>query len=149
MSGLPWWLSSKESACSAGDAGAMGSIPGSGRSPGGGNGSLLQYSCLENPMDGGAWWATVNGITESDTTEATEYSTAHRYVPSLSNLPPIPATPSHPSVVTEPQVELPVLYRSFPLAICFIYGNAYVSTLFSQFIPPSPFPPMSLFLLCK
>ena len=46
----------KASACNAGD---LGSIPGSGRSPGEGNGHPLQYSCLENPMDGGAWWATV------------------------------------------------------------------------------------------
>ena len=56
----------KVSACSAGD---LGSIPGSGRSPGEGNGNPLQYSCLENPMDGGAWWAIVHGVTESDMTE--------------------------------------------------------------------------------
>ena len=55
---LPWWLSSKESACNAGDPG---SIPGLGRSPGEGNGDPLQYSCLENPMDRGAWWAPVCG----------------------------------------------------------------------------------------
>ena len=42
-------------------------IPGSGRSPGGGHGTLLQYSCLENPMDRGAWWATVHGVTKSQT----------------------------------------------------------------------------------
>ena len=53
---------SKESACSAGDSG---SILGSGRSPGEGNGNPLQYSCLENPMDGGAWWATVHGVAKS------------------------------------------------------------------------------------
>ena len=46
---------------SARNAGDLGSIPGSGRSPGEGNGNPLQYSCLENPMDGGAWWATVHG----------------------------------------------------------------------------------------
>ena len=50
---------SKESACNAGD---LGSIPGSGKSPGEGNGNPLQYSCLENPMDRGAWWATVHGV---------------------------------------------------------------------------------------
>ena len=42
----------------------LGSIPGSGRSPGEGNGKPLQYSCLENPMDGGAWWNTVHGTTK-------------------------------------------------------------------------------------
>ena len=52
----------KESACNAGD---LGSIPGSGRSPGEGNGNPLQYSCLENPMYGGAWWATVHGVAKS------------------------------------------------------------------------------------
>ena len=52
------------SACNAGD---LGSIPGSGRSPGEGNDTPLQYSCLENPMDGGAWWVTVYGVTESQT----------------------------------------------------------------------------------
>ena len=50
---------------SASNAGDLGSIPGSGRSPGEGNGNPLQYSCLENPMDGGAWWATVHGVTKS------------------------------------------------------------------------------------
>ena len=53
---------SKESACNAGDPGL---IPGSGRSSGEGNGNPLQYSCLENPTDGGAWWATVHGVTKS------------------------------------------------------------------------------------
>ena len=43
----------------------VGLIPGSGRSPEGGNGNLLQYSCLENPMDRGVWWATVRGVAES------------------------------------------------------------------------------------
>ena len=47
--------------------GDLGSIPGSGRSPGEGNGNPLQYSCLENPMDGEAWWATVHGVAKSQT----------------------------------------------------------------------------------
>jgi len=59
---LPPWLRGKESACNAGYAD---SIPGSGRSPGEGHGNPLQYSCLENPMDRGAWWATVHGVTKS------------------------------------------------------------------------------------
>ena len=59
--GLLQWLSSGEFACSAGDTGDMSSIPGSRRSPGEGNGNPLQYSCLENPRDRGAWWATVHG----------------------------------------------------------------------------------------
>ena len=54
--GFPGGSEVKASAC---NAGVLGSIPGSGRSPGEGNGNPLQYSCLENPMDGGAWWATV------------------------------------------------------------------------------------------
>ena len=52
----------KESACNAGD---MGLIHGPGRSPGEQNGYPLQYSCLENPMDRGAWWAIVHGVTKS------------------------------------------------------------------------------------
>ena len=56
---------SKESACSAGDTGDTGSIPGSGRSPGGGHGNAFQYSCLENPMDRGDWQTTVHGLTKS------------------------------------------------------------------------------------
>jgi len=53
--GLSWWLSSKESPCSAGDSGDVGLIPGSGRSSGKGNDNPLLYSCLGNPMDRGAW----------------------------------------------------------------------------------------------
>ena len=54
----------KASACNAGD---LGLVPGWGRSPGEGNSTPLQYSCLENPMDGEAWWATVHGVAESRT----------------------------------------------------------------------------------
>ena len=60
----------KNPPANAGDTRDEGSIPGLGRSPGVGNGNTLQYSCLENPMDRGAWWATVHGVTkEMDTTE--------------------------------------------------------------------------------
>ena len=65
--GFPGGSDSKQSACNAGD---LGSIPASGRSPRGGNGNPLQYSCLDNPMDRGAWWATVHRVTKlSDMTE--------------------------------------------------------------------------------
>ena len=60
----------------AGDLRDAGLILGSGRSPGGGHGNPLQYSYLENPMDRGAWRATAHGVTESDTTEVTQHSTA-------------------------------------------------------------------------
>ena len=60
---LPWWLGNgKESFCNAGD---LGSIPGLGRCPGEGNGYPLQYSCLENPMDRGAWQAIAHGVAKS------------------------------------------------------------------------------------
>ena len=65
IQGLPRCLSGKESVCNVGDTG---SVPGSGRSPGEGNGNSLQYSCLENPMDRGAWRATVHqGLQKSQT----------------------------------------------------------------------------------
>ena len=59
-------LDGKESACNEGDPGL---ILGEGKSPGEGNGNPLQYSGLENPMDGGAWWATVYGVTDQDLTD--------------------------------------------------------------------------------
>ena len=60
--GLPGGSEGKASACNAGD---LGSIPGLGRPPGEGNGNPLQYSCLEIPMDGGAWRATAHGVSKS------------------------------------------------------------------------------------
>ena len=60
--GFPGGSDGKESACNVGD---LGLIPGLRRSPGGGHGNSLQYSCLENPMDRGAWWVTVHVVTKS------------------------------------------------------------------------------------
>ena len=57
----------KNPPANAWNTGDLGSIPGLGRSPGGGNGNPLQYSCLGNPMDRGAWWATVHGVAKSQT----------------------------------------------------------------------------------
>ena len=71
-------LNGKESACDVGDPDL---IPGSERSPGGGHGNPLQYSCLGNSMDRGAWWATVMGRKESDTTkQLTQLSLTHPQV---------------------------------------------------------------------
>ena len=64
MKDFPGGSDGKKSACNAGD---QGSIPQLGRSPGGGYGNSLQYSCLQNPMDRGAWWATVHGVANSQT----------------------------------------------------------------------------------
>ena len=70
----------KESACSAGDTGDMGPIPGLGRSPGEGNGNLFQYSCRENPMDRGGWLATVHRVhKELDMTERLTNTHAHAH----------------------------------------------------------------------
>ena len=60
--GAKWGLSGKQSACNSGDTGP---IPRLGRSPGGGHGNPLQYSCLENPMERGAWWATVHRMAKT------------------------------------------------------------------------------------
>ena len=76
---LPCWLSDKESACNAGDESL---IPGSGRSSGGGNGNPLQYSCLENPMNGGAWQGTVHWVAKS----WTQLSDFYFHIMSLSFL---------------------------------------------------------------
>ena len=65
--GPPQLLSSKEFICNAGDSGDMALVPGLGRSPGGVHGNPLQYSCLENPMDRGAWWATVHRVSKYQT----------------------------------------------------------------------------------
>ena len=61
----------KKLPANAGDIRDTGSVPGSGRSPGGGHGNPLQFSCLENPIDRGTWQAAVHRVAESDTTEAT------------------------------------------------------------------------------
>ena len=66
-SGLEFSVWHKESACNSGATEDVGSIPGWERSPGGGRGNPLQYSCWKNPMDSGVWWATVHRVTNSQT----------------------------------------------------------------------------------
>ena len=65
MSIILWASLVAQMVVSACNAGELGSVPGLGRSPGEGNGNPLQYSCLENSMDRGAWWATVHGVAKS------------------------------------------------------------------------------------
>ena len=67
--GFPGGAVVKNLPANAEDAREASSVPGSGRSPGGGNGNLLQFSCLENPTDGGTWQTTVHNVAELDTTE--------------------------------------------------------------------------------
>ena len=67
LEGFPGGSGVKNPSTNAGDTGDLSSIPGLGRSPGGGNGNTVQYSCLENPMERGAWWATVHGVAKSQT----------------------------------------------------------------------------------
>ena len=79
---FPGGLDSKASACNAGN---LDSIPGLGRSTGEGNGNPVQYSCLENPMEGGAWWATVNGVIKS-WTRLSDLTSLHIYIYICINL---------------------------------------------------------------
>ena len=67
LEGFPGGSGVKNPSTNAGDTGDLSSIPGLGRSPGEGNGNPLQYSCLGNPIDGGAWWASVYGLAQSQT----------------------------------------------------------------------------------
>ena len=67
LMGFPGGSMVKNPPANAGDTGDLGSITGLGRSPGVGNGNPLQYSCLENSMDRGAWWPTVHGVAKSQT----------------------------------------------------------------------------------
>ena len=80
-------------------SGNLGSIPGLGRCPGGGNGSSLQYSCLENPMDRGAWWAIVHEVTKSQTW-------LNRYTTTTTDL-------------VKPQLTSTVIVKEHPMRCCF------------------------------
>ena len=101
LNGLPQWFSGKESACNVGAAGDASSIPGLGRSPGGGHGNPLQYSCQDNPMDRGTSNAAVHGVAkELDTTEsaharARTHTHTHTHTHTDSHTPPHRKLRSH------------------------------------------------------
>ena len=83
--GFPDGSVSKESSCNAGQTGDKDLIPGSGRSPGEGNGNPPQFSCLENPMDRGAWWAAVHGVPKSRTPLKQPSMQSHKQVARFAN----------------------------------------------------------------
>ena len=83
--GLPGGVKVKNPPSNAGDIRDMDLIPRSGRFPGRGHGNPIQYSCLENPMDRGAWRATVHSIAESDMTESTCTHT-HKYIRNITEV---------------------------------------------------------------
>ena len=93
MKGFPDSSAGKESTCNAGD---LGLIPGLGRSPEEENGNPLQYSCLENPMDGGAWLATVHGVAKSRTRLTESESEVAQLCPTLCD--PMDCSPPGSSV---------------------------------------------------
>ena len=106
ISGLPRWFRGKEPAC---NAGAPGSVPGLGRSPGGGQSTLLQSSCLENPMDGEPGGLQSMGSHRVRHDWTTEHQ-HHSYTSSLSSLPLTPTPPL--CIITEHQTKLPGSYSS-------------------------------------
>ena len=122
--GFPGGSEVKASACNEGD---LDSIPGSGRSPGEGNGNPLQYSCLENPMDVGAWWATVHGVAKSWTRLSdftfTFYITIQIY---------FYITVSIPSSESNKEVQLACIPQEMPLSL-----DSY-QILDQKFAPLSP-----------
>ena len=81
------FLGSSDGKASAYNAGDPGVIPGSGRSPGEGNGTPLQYSCLENPMDRGVWWATIHGVAKS-WTQLSDFTSLHFRLAKVFNFDP-------------------------------------------------------------
>ena len=122
LHGLRRWLNGKESACQWGDPGNTGSIPGLGRSPGLGNGSPLQYSCLENSMDRGAWWAAVHRVAKSKAQLSMHACTyTHTFcMRHLSVLPYYLCNHLYPYML---------MYIYFMLSIIFLYYFAYFVAL--------------------
>ena len=120
----------KASVCNAGDPGL---IPGLGRSPGEGNGSPLQYSCLENPMDGGAWWATVHGVAKSQT-RLSDFTSLHTQKQGRHHCPLV--TPPYKMTIpceSESHVVFPLLFL-----FCFlVFTKNFAELCIHHFVPLS------------
>ena len=114
--GFPGDSNSKESACNVGDPG---SEPGLGRSPGEGNGNPLQYSCLENLMDRGAWWATVHGVTKSWTRLSDLHFPCVRWIPIMF-------------IFLWPKVTPPLKYWTLDLVISPVFDFKSVGPLVTE-----------------
>ena len=133
--GVPCWLSGKESTCNSGATGDASSITGLGRSPGEEHGNPLQYSCLENPMDKGARWATVHRVTKSQIRMKRPSTHTHivaleclvnycgtmmwisymyTYIPSSWDLSPWPLHPPIPPIFLPCPIPPPSLLYRFP-----------------------------------
>ena len=121
-------LNGKESACNVGD---LGLIPGSGRSPAEGNGNSLQYSCLENSMDRGAWWATVRGVSKNRTWLSDyhffSWSLVHIQVPSrgLETNAAWAALPHHPGRMLSCRASLDTFNKETSNNVV-VYGRAKI-----------------------
>ena len=140
----------KNPPANAGDIRDASSVPGYGRSPGGGHGNLLQYSCLENPMDRGAWQAPVHRFTKSWT--PLRQVSMHAYICPLSlKSPSHPPTPPHPfkwsqstrlssQCHTATSLQLPILHKVMYMFLCYSLNASYPllpqlsTSLFSAFL---------------
>ena len=124
-------LAVKNPPVNAGDIRDTGSIPGLGRSPGGSYGNPLQYSCLEHPMNRGAWWAAVQRVAESDTTKVTEH--AHMHTLLINNVVTISGGQQRNSAVCIhvsilPQTPLPsrLLHNIEQSSLCYTVGPCWL-----------------------
>ena len=134
--GFPGGLEVKASACNARD---LGSIPGSGRCPGEGNGNPLQHSCLENPMDVGAWWATVHGVARSRTWLSDLHDTRQDLCCTLGpgwlcilNV-AMCICPFWSPDFSPPPSTLVTIYCLVCLWACFCFGNKLIYIIFFKF----------------
>ena len=150
---------------SAGGVREAGSIPGLGRSPGEGHSNSLQYSCQENHVERGAWWAIIRGVTQSQTrlkwfsmrslycivmvlaTHQHESATGIHMSPASWTFLPL-SSPAYPSGLSQrTNFGCPASCIELALVIYLTCGNVHISMLFSQIIPPSPSPTESKSLL--